>query len=127
MERPFQLATQRFSVLESATGCDVARRYNTKLLRHTPLTLGYVAGNALRLHNVQDGGTRTLFASAGAGVGGFALHPDGQVLAVAERAIEGQYAPVIALYSLPSLRRLCILENGTDRAYSDVNFRQVAT
>lgn len=123
MDRPFQLATQRFAVLESATGCDVGRRYNTKLLRQAPLTLGYVAGNALRLHDVENGCTRTLFASAGSGVGAFALHPDGQVLAVAERAVEGQFAPVISLYLLPSLKRLCVLENGTDRAYSDVNFR----
>ncbi len=119
------LPAHRFAVLEGAAGADLQRRGNAKLVAASPLTLGYVAGNALRLHNVQDGAVRTLFASAAYGVGAFALHPAGHLLAVAERAPDGQFAPAIVIYSVPGLRRLCALEGGTERAFADVNFRCV--
>jgi hypothetical protein len=125
MEKPYQLSAHSFAVVDSVAGFDTHRRGNTKLLSSEPPTLGYVAGNAVRIHDVRGGSIRTLFAQSGFGVGAFALHPAGDVLAVAEKGVEGQAPPVIQLYSFPGLRRLCSLDNGTDRSYADVNFRSV--
>ena len=133
MEKPYQLPAARFAALESVAGFEVQRRFNTKLLGSHPTTLGYVAGNALRVHNVNDGSARALLTSFGYGVGGFAINAAGNVLAVAEKGVEGHTAllgpnggtgaPAIHIYAYPSLEKMCSLENGTERAYSDVSFR----
>lgn len=133
MERPYQLPASRFAALESVAGFDVQKRFNSKVLSSSPTTLGYVAGNALRIQNVSDGSVRNLFTPFGYGIGGFAINGAGNVLAVAEKGVEGHSAamgpnggtaaPAIHIYSYPSLEKMCSLENGTERSYSDVSFR----
>lgn len=52
------------------------------------------------------------------GVGAIALHPERTHLAVGEKG----EMPVIAIYSLPELKLIRVLKNGTQRGYSCLTF-----
>jgi hypothetical protein len=119
------LPAHQCSVLEASL-CEVGRR-SVKVLSSAPPMLALIAGSGVRLWDLSDGSIRTLFARGGFGLGAISAHPSGRILAVAERAAEGYLTPAIRLYEYPSLRELCSLEQGTERAFSDLSFRLVAS
>ena len=54
------------------------------------------------------------------GIGAITVHPSGNYFAVGERQLGG--APNIYIYEFPSLILVSVLNNGTERAFSDLRF-----
>ena len=72
--------------------------------------------------------TRAILGVEGGGIGAFAIHPSGKLIAVGAKSdcSQGASPPRIYFYSLPSLQLICApLTGGTDRAFADINFRFV--
>lgn len=75
------------------------------------------------------GRSRAILGREGGGIGAFAVHPSGTLLAVAEKSTCAADAPPprIFLYALPSLELATApVSGGAERGYSDINFRCVA-
>jgi hypothetical protein len=68
-----------------------------------------------------SGAVRYILGRDGGGIGAFDIHPSGTHIAVAERSSTNA-APHVFIYALPSLDLTHVLEDGTERAYSDVGF-----
>lgn len=62
---------------------------------------------------------RYLFGKDGRGVGSVCMHPSGKFIAVAQKGKN----PNVYIHEYPSLRVYRICRKGTERTYSDVNFR----
>mmetsp|Transcript_24697 Transcript_24697/g.74172 ORF Transcript_24697/g.74172 Transcript_24697/m.74172 type:complete len:1868 (-) Transcript_24697:86-5689(-) len=83
-----------------------------------PGKVAYSAGKVVVIHDLESG-RQTYIPSTGAdGVGAIALHPKGSHLAVGEKGD----SPIIAIYTLPDLKLVRMLKNGTQRAYSCLAF-----
>lgn len=118
----WQLAPRDYGVVDSVVGADFGRRNCVR--RVDEATIAFLAGNAVRLLDVEHGTYRMLLGRDGGGIGGVAVHPSGAVLAVAEKVADvGTRSPAVYLYGYPSLRTLAALSGGTERAYADVGFR----
>lgn len=80
------------------------------------------ASNSMDRVNLR--GARTLWGRDGSGIGAVAVHPSQRFIAVAEKCPAGVATPNIYIYSFPELQLACPpLAGGTERAYSDVNFK----
>jgi cilia- and flagella-associated protein 44 len=73
------------------------------------------------LADLSTGAVRYILGRDGGGIGAFDVHPAGTHIAVAERSCTNA-APHVFIYALPSLELTHVLEDGTERAYSDVGF-----
>ena len=80
--------------------------------RFTWFTTADLETNTKRYISGRDGG----------GIGAIAVSPDGNHLAVAERAVQGELPPRVFVHNLPSLATVRILRAGTEQGYSDVSF-----
>lgn len=65
---------------------------------------------------------RYLVGIDGGGIGAVAVHPARTFLAVAEKKPSGN--PAVYIYEFPSLRLVRVLREGTERAYSAVQFNE---
>uniref|UniRef100_H2ZFC4 Cilia- and flagella-associated protein 44 n=1 Tax=Ciona savignyi TaxID=51511 RepID=H2ZFC4_CIOSA len=68
--------------------------------------------------NLTTGKHTFIRSCSGGGVGAIAVHPSGNYFAVAEKGVK----PHVLVYEFPSLKLYRVLEGGTERAYSFVDF-----
>ncbi|PWA16165.1 hypothetical protein CCH79_00020620, partial [Gambusia affinis] len=104
------------TIVDHSFGYDSGRRSNLRLLDET--TLLFIAGNLLVVLDISTGQHTYLRSCSGGGIGGIAVHPSGQLFAVAEKGKN----PFVIIYGYPSLRPCRILRGGTERKYSFVDF-----
>ncbi|XP_068191514.1 cilia- and flagella-associated protein 44-like [Antennarius striatus] len=102
--------------LRHSFGYDSELRGNLQLLDDS--TLMFIAGNLLVLLDLSTRKQRYLRSCRGGGIGSVAVHPTKKYFAVAEK---GNH-PDIIVYEYPSLRPYRILRDGTEKAYSSVDF-----
>ncbi|XP_061887395.1 cilia- and flagella-associated protein 44-like [Entelurus aequoreus] len=102
--------------LNHSFGYDCQRRENLQLLDDT--TLIYVAGHLLILLDVSTKQQRYLRSCSGGGIGAIRVNPSREYFAVAEKGVK----PLLIVYEYPSIKTYRILRDGTDLAYSSVNF-----
>nr|CAB3230210.1 WD repeat-containing protein 52-like [Phallusia mammillata] len=97
-------------------GYDCCKRANLHLLKGP--TLVFAAGNLVNILNLSTGEHRFLRSCGGGGIGAIAVHPSGKYFVVAEKGTK----PHILIYEFPSLKLYRILRDGTEQAYSFVDF-----
>lgn len=137
---PWQIPASPFVALESITG-----KPRTRFLFDSDLqTVAYSVGNAVvcrKLHleqgrqvgsdpyspsSVTLGAARVLLGVDGGGIGAISINGRHKILAVGERRGDGLdgNGPNIYLYDLKTADLLCApLQGGTERGYTDVNWR----
>ncbi|XP_061733169.1 cilia- and flagella-associated protein 44-like [Nerophis ophidion] len=103
-------------LLNHSFGYDCQRRENLQLLDDT--TLIYVAGQLLVLLDVSTRQQRYLRSCSGGGIGAIRVNPSRDYFAVAEKGVK----PLLIIYEYPAMKTYRILRDGTDLAYSCVNF-----
>jgi WD40 repeat protein len=141
---PLTLTARTYASFDSCIGADYGRRNGLKRVHNN--AIAYVAGNSVKIHGVwpspliaapllladtlsslslpsdlSTGTVRYILGRDGGGIGAFDVHPAGTHIAVAERSSTNA-APHVFIYALPSLELTHVLEDGTERAYSDVGF-----
>ncbi|XP_039256736.2 cilia- and flagella-associated protein 44-like isoform X2 [Styela clava] len=97
-------------------GYDSKKKSNLSLLPGP--TAVFAAGNLVHLLDLSANTHKFLRSSSGGGIGAVTVHPELTHFAVAEK---GQ-KPHILIYEFPSLKLFRILQEGTERAYSFVDF-----
>ncbi|XP_010628403.1 cilia- and flagella-associated protein 44 isoform X1 [Fukomys damarensis] len=102
-------------------GYDCRKRANLQLLDSS--TLIYIAGNQLVLLNFKTKEQIYLRSSSGEGIGAIGVHPHKTYFTVAEK---GSF-PKIIIYEYPSLKPYRILRDGTETAYTYVDFNYIGT
>ncbi|XP_033502384.2 cilia- and flagella-associated protein 44 isoform X1 [Epinephelus lanceolatus] len=102
--------------LSHSFGYDSGRRGNLQLLDDR--TLIFIAGNLLVLLDVSTKEQRYLRSCSGGGIGSITAHPSKEYFAVAEKG----NLPNVIVYEYPSLQPISVLRDGTERAYSFVDF-----
>ncbi|KAM6162750.1 cilia- and flagella-associated protein 44 [Erethizon dorsatum] len=110
-----------FLELVHSFGYECRKRANLHLLDSN--TLMYVAGNQLILLNIKTKEQIYLRSSSGEGIGAIGVHPHKTYFTVAEK---GSF-PKIVIYEYPSLRPYRILTDGTEKAYTYVDFNYMGT
>nr|XP_061836799.1 cilia- and flagella-associated protein 44-like isoform X1 [Nerophis lumbriciformis] len=103
-------------LLSHSFGYDCQRRENLQLLDDT--TLIYIAGQLLILLDVSTRQQRYLRSCSGGGIGAIGVNPSREYFAVAEKGVK----PLLIVYEYPSIKTYRILRDGTDLAFSSVNF-----
>eukprot|EP01029_Cantina_marsupialis_P010013 TRINITY_DN2297_c1_g1_i1.p1 TRINITY_DN2297_c1_g1~~TRINITY_DN2297_c1_g1_i1.p1 ORF type:complete len:1707 (+),score=573.01 TRINITY_DN2297_c1_g1_i1:171-5291(+) len=84
----------------------------------------FAAGNVVVVHDFESEkrlgkkSQNVIFGRDGGGIGAICVHPSKKLFAVAERGVN----PNIYVYDYPGCELQYTLENGTERAYSDVSF-----
>ncbi|XP_068191495.1 cilia- and flagella-associated protein 44-like [Antennarius striatus] len=104
--------------LRHSFGYDSGLRGNLQLLDDR--TLIFIAGNLLVLLDLSTKKQRYLRSSGGGGIGSITVHLTKKYFAVAEKGNR----PNIIIYEYPSLRPYRILRDGTEKAYSSVDFNK---
>ncbi|XP_054613707.1 cilia- and flagella-associated protein 44-like [Dunckerocampus dactyliophorus] len=102
--------------LSHSFGYDCQRRENLQLLDDR--TLIFIAGQLIILLDVSTKQQRYLRSCSGGGIGSIGVHPSKDHFAVAEKGNK----PLLIVYEYPSLQAYRILRDGTERAFSSVNF-----
>ncbi|XP_078493244.1 cilia- and flagella-associated protein 44-like isoform X2 [Ciona intestinalis] len=97
-------------------GYDCCKRSNLHLLSGP--TAVFAAGNLVHLLNINSGEHKFIRSCSGGGIGSIAIHPSGKYFAVAEKGKK----PHILVYEFPSMKLYRVLQGGTERAYSFVDF-----
>ncbi|CAM9684699.1 unnamed protein product [Scytosiphon promiscuus] len=97
-------------------GLDTARPDNLKYIE--PGKVMYAAGNTLAILEVATMKRRVVFGLDGGGVGCFAVHPSGTLLAVGDKGS----MPNIYVYEYPSFKIAKVLRKGTERGYRAMDF-----
>ncbi|XP_021120846.1 cilia- and flagella-associated protein 44 [Heterocephalus glaber] len=118
---PDSSITLNFLELVYSFGYDCRKRANLQLLDSS--TLIYIAGNQLVLLNFKTKEQIYLRSSSGEGIGAIGVHPHKTYFTVAEK---GSF-PKIIVYEYPSLRPYRILRDGTETAYTYVDFNYMGT
>ncbi|XP_055500679.1 cilia- and flagella-associated protein 44-like [Leucoraja erinacea] len=118
--KPFISSTARIPtnllVLIHSFGYDSTRRANLQLIGEQ--TIMFVAGNLVNFMDIRTKGQQYIRSNSGGGIGIVMVHPDGDYFAVGEKGTK----PNIIIYEYPSLKPYRILRDGTERAYSFVDF-----
>uniref|UniRef100_F6VRS6 Cilia- and flagella-associated protein 44 n=1 Tax=Ciona intestinalis TaxID=7719 RepID=F6VRS6_CIOIN len=97
-------------------GYDCCKRSNLHLLNGP--TAVFAAGNLVHLLNLNSREHKFIRSCSGGGIGSIAIHPSGKYFAVAEKGKK----PHILVYEFPSMKLYRVLQGGTERAYSFVDF-----
>ncbi|CAM9328137.1 unnamed protein product, partial [Hapterophycus canaliculatus] len=97
-------------------GVDTARPDNLKYIE--PGKMMYAAGNTLAILEVSTMKRRVVFGLDGGGVGCFAVHPSGTLVAVGDKGS----MPNIYVYEYPSFKIAKVLRKGTERGYRAMDF-----
>ncbi|XP_051907853.1 cilia- and flagella-associated protein 44-like [Hippocampus zosterae] len=102
--------------LSHSYGYDSGRRANLQLLDDK--TLVFIAGQLLILLDVCTKQQRYLRSCSGGGIGAIGVSHKKDYLVVAEKGKK----PILIVFKYPSLQAYRILRDGTDLAFSSVNF-----
>ncbi|CAM9115751.1 unnamed protein product [Ectocarpus fasciculatus] len=97
-------------------GLDAARPDNLRYIE--PGKVMYAAGNTLVILEVSTMKRRVIFGLDGGGVGCFAVHPTGTLVAVGDKGS----MPNIYVYEYPSFKIAKVLRKGTERGYCAMDF-----
>ncbi|XP_061603571.1 LOW QUALITY PROTEIN: cilia- and flagella-associated protein 44-like [Phyllopteryx taeniolatus] len=103
-------------VFSHSFGYDCGRRANLQLLDDR--TLVFIAGQLLILLDVCTKQQRYMRSCSGGGIGSIGVSNRKEYLVVAEKGRK----PTLIVYKYPSLQAYRILRDGTQRAFSSVNF-----
>lgn len=115
---PYEMAPQ-YKDFHSSFGFPALKRYNLHYIDYGVLL--YACGNTVQTLDLFTNKKNVILNTSqrpGFSVGGVAVHPSLHHFAVAERGVD----PKIYIYEYPSLDIVRILRNGTEMAYSDVEF-----
>ncbi|XP_077352720.1 cilia- and flagella-associated protein 44-like isoform X2 [Festucalex cinctus] len=102
--------------LSHCFGYDCRRRANLQLLEDR--TLIFIAGQMLILLDVTTKQQKYIRSCSGGGIGAIGVHPSQEYFVVAEKGNN----PLLIVYEYPSLQAYRILRDGTELAFSSVNF-----
>ncbi|XP_061656400.1 cilia- and flagella-associated protein 44-like isoform X3 [Syngnathoides biaculeatus] len=102
--------------LSHSFGYDCGRRANLQLLDDR--TLVFIAGQLLILLDVCTKQQKYLRSSSGCGIGSIGVSQRKEYFVVGEKGRK----PILTVYKYPSLQAYRILRQGTERAFSSVNF-----
>ncbi|XP_061603630.1 cilia- and flagella-associated protein 44-like [Phyllopteryx taeniolatus] len=102
--------------LSHSFGYDCRRRANLQLLGDR--TLLFIAGQMVILLDVPTKQQRYIRSCSGSGIGSIGVHPSQEYFIVAEKGKK----PILLVYEYPSLQAYRILRDGTELAFSSVNF-----
>ncbi|XP_069745603.1 cilia- and flagella-associated protein 44-like isoform X2 [Narcine bancroftii] len=97
-------------------GYDSTRRVNLQLIGGG--TIIFVAGNLVIFMDIKTKEQKYIRSSSNGGIGIVMVHPGGNYFALGEKGIK----PNIIIYEYPSLKPYRILQGGTERGYSFVDF-----
>jgi cilia- and flagella-associated protein 44 len=95
---------------------DSYKRFNLHLIE--PHVLIYANGNVYEFYDMMEKTRKVLFGKDTDGIGSIAVHPSRKYFAVAEKGNN----PNIYIYDYPDLKLYRICKNGTEKAYSHVEF-----
>ena len=108
--------------LDSSFGFDSGLRNNLHYVgdpeKPDDVALLFATGNCVHILKVATGQVSYLFGHNTGGIGSLTVHPSRNFFAVGEKGPN----PHVIIYEYPSLRTYRILRNGTEAAYSDLDF-----
>jgi WD40 repeat protein len=107
---------KKFCKFNGIYGMESYKRFNIHLIE--PHVIIYANGNTYEFYDMQEKTRKTLFGKDTDGIGSIAVHPSRKFFAIAEKGTN----PNIYIYDYPDLRLYRICKNGTEKAYSHVEF-----
>ncbi|TPP62627.1 WD repeat-containing protein 52 [Fasciola gigantica] len=97
-------------------GFDALRRNNLQLLENNIIC--YIVGNYVEIMNLLTLEKRFIRSLSGIGIGAFSVHPERNVIALAEKGDR----PMVCIYRYPQLDLYRLLPEGTQKEYSSCEF-----
>lgn len=107
---------KKYTRYHGCYGLESLKRFNIHLIE--PYVLIYANGNIYELYDMKEKTRKVLFGRDTDGIGSISVHPSRKYFAVAEK---GAF-PNIHIYDYPDLKLYRICKNGTERAYSHIEF-----
>jgi len=104
------------SKIYNISGLDVSLRESVISRKANLIT--YIAGNAIVEYDIKTKVRKYVFGLDGKGIGCFAMHPGGELIAIGEQGNK----PNIYVCEYPSFDIRCICRDGTERGYSSLDF-----
>ena len=115
-ELPDSTIPKKYSKYHGWYGVESLKRFNIHLIE--PYVLIYANGNIYELYDMKEKSRKILFGKDTDGIGSICVHPSRKYFAVAEK---GTF-PNINIYDYPDLKLYRICKNGTEKAYSHIEF-----
>ncbi|CAN0114527.1 unnamed protein product, partial [Heterosigma akashiwo] len=107
---------REYCALYHTFGLDTSKRNNLAYIEQDVCL--YIAGNALVVMQLSTMKKKYIMGLGGRGVGAFCVHPDKTHVAVGAKEND----PKIYIYNYPSFTLAKVLEKGTERGYSCLQF-----
>jgi len=104
--------------LKHSYGWETQKRNNLHRLGDTKLLTS--SGTSVLMVDLETLEQQFILGVDCGGIGAICVHPSGNFFAVGERQLGG--APNVYVYEYPSLKLVSVLNNGTERGFSDVRF-----